>query len=358
MQEVKTYLLKCKNCGGVLNGDEDGDNIIECPFCGSKELIIESDAVKIARIKANKEVELGRQKLQAKKQKRSSFKRTFTFVFAVILLFLCVPMIPAAFGDYLIGSGVVAVIQTGLLAAALVIGFKTDNRSRLPKYFVTAAAVLIIPFCALISHQDYNVKHSVNNEAFDWDSFELSGVLPKPDVTEGVIYSNNAESLSIEIAPYTSELFRKYVSECKNAGFTTDQRASSDSSYEAYNEEGYHLELYFFESSKELSLYLDAPIEMSEFLWPSHGLAKLLPAPSSNIGKIKTDSAEYFYAYIGEMTMDDYSAYTDACIDAGFDVDYSRSDKYFSAKNADGATLSVDYEGFKTISIRISRYKN
>lgn len=48
----KTFSLKCKQCGGELTIQSD-KTVISCPFCGSKELIIENDVVKVAKINAN-----------------------------------------------------------------------------------------------------------------------------------------------------------------------------------------------------------------------------------------------------------------------------------------------------------------
>lgn len=58
---MSTISLHCKNCGSVLEIDEDRE-IFCCPYCGSKELLNESDEVKKERIrfKAYKEVELGK----------------------------------------------------------------------------------------------------------------------------------------------------------------------------------------------------------------------------------------------------------------------------------------------------------
>ena len=39
--------LRCQSCGGTLN--KTGDNEYECPFCHSKQVILESDEVKIER---------------------------------------------------------------------------------------------------------------------------------------------------------------------------------------------------------------------------------------------------------------------------------------------------------------------
>lgn len=52
---MKTKKLICESCGGTMEVDAD-KSIISCPYCGSKELIEESDEVKIAKIKADAEV--------------------------------------------------------------------------------------------------------------------------------------------------------------------------------------------------------------------------------------------------------------------------------------------------------------
>ena len=48
---MRTYSMKCKSCGGVLNLSDDKE-ILFCPYCGSKELIEVSDDVKKAQIQA------------------------------------------------------------------------------------------------------------------------------------------------------------------------------------------------------------------------------------------------------------------------------------------------------------------
>lgn len=44
--------LTCQNCGSSMTFDDD-KQIVACPYCGSKELLLESDDVKIERIKSN-----------------------------------------------------------------------------------------------------------------------------------------------------------------------------------------------------------------------------------------------------------------------------------------------------------------
>ena len=50
---------------------------------------------------------------------------------------------------------------------------------------------------------------------------------------------------------------------------------------------------------------------------------------------------------------DQYSAYVDQCIAAGFNIDYSRDEKRFSAYDADGYHLVVEKRLFDKIYISI-----
>ena len=65
MKTITSIQLKCKNCDRTLLIEKNKD-ILFCPYCGSKELIIESDAVKIQKIKLQtyKEIELEKQKIE------------------------------------------------------------------------------------------------------------------------------------------------------------------------------------------------------------------------------------------------------------------------------------------------------
>lgn len=66
-EKVKTILLRCRQCNGELSID-DKQQIMCCPYCGSKEIIIESDTVKAAQIHANayRDIEFGKQQTAVK----------------------------------------------------------------------------------------------------------------------------------------------------------------------------------------------------------------------------------------------------------------------------------------------------
>lgn len=64
--------LRCKACDGLLEVDEN-NRIFYCPYCGSKELVEESDEVKKERIRsdAQTKIELGKMDTEIKKQQES-----------------------------------------------------------------------------------------------------------------------------------------------------------------------------------------------------------------------------------------------------------------------------------------------
>ena len=49
-----TIHLQCRSCGGNLDVDRN-QSLIFCPFCGSKELLVDSDAVAVEKIRQQTE---------------------------------------------------------------------------------------------------------------------------------------------------------------------------------------------------------------------------------------------------------------------------------------------------------------
>ena len=62
---MATQVMKCKECEGILEVDADRE-ILSCPYCGSKELIVETDRVKIERIRSRERIsrDLGRAEIK------------------------------------------------------------------------------------------------------------------------------------------------------------------------------------------------------------------------------------------------------------------------------------------------------
>lgn len=69
---MKTVIMECSECHGTMQLDEEkAQGIMVCPYCGKKEMIIESDMVKIEKIKAEKEIQKTTLKQVYRKEKEN-----------------------------------------------------------------------------------------------------------------------------------------------------------------------------------------------------------------------------------------------------------------------------------------------
>lgn len=95
---MKTYSLRCKSCGGVLDANNDRE-ILFCPYCGSKELVDISDKVRIERIRS--ETKRGiltdlydarqrsrQQKIEKQEKEREDERKNFPIIIALMIFFL------------------------------------------------------------------------------------------------------------------------------------------------------------------------------------------------------------------------------------------------------------------------------
>lgn len=85
---VQIAKLKCQECNGIMEVDSD-KQVAMCPYCGSKKLIIESDDVKIEKIRSEKDITIERQrgdveiekiKLENAEKKRADRNDTMTWI--------------------------------------------------------------------------------------------------------------------------------------------------------------------------------------------------------------------------------------------------------------------------------------
>ena len=192
-------------------------------------------------------------------------------------------------------------------------------------------------------------------EELNWDEFVLGEQLPEAPGTQVKIYQNTKQELWIYIPDITAKQYADYIESCKSYGYTIDA-VEEYSGFTAYNAEGYKLEMNHsdYTKKKELSIILKEPLQMDTIVWPSESTAgQQLPVPESTTGTFSYEYDDNFYVYIGEMDRDAYEAYVAACVEKGFDVDYSKGDDYYRAENEEGWSLSLTYEGNSVISISI-----
>ncbi len=103
-----------------------------------------------------------------------------------------------------------------------------------------------------------------------------------------------------------------------------------------------------------MQIDLNAPEKLSSISWPKSKLGKAVPQPESLEGRFSYENDENFSVVIGNTDRDAYNEYVDACIEHGFDVDYSKDDERYSAENREGYSITVQYEGNNMMSISAS----
>ncbi len=211
------------------------------------------------------------------------------------------------------------------------------------------SVVLLVVFVALFGGDDSSEEEET--ETIDWSKMELGELVPEPPVTKGEVHENSDEELWIRYKEgMPDDAYNDYLDACINAGYTIDPDKSS-SSYKAYNEKGYYLDISHF--SRDLSLELKAPMEMGPITWPTGRAGQLLPPAKSQTGKYAFEDEDSFALYLGETPKEDYDAYVTACSDQGFTVDYSKGDDFYMADNRKGWHLDLSYKGNSIMFVRI-----
>ena len=59
--------------------------------------------------------------------------------------------------------------------------------------------------------------------------------------------------------------------------------------------------------------------------------------------------------YVGETSIDDFGTYEDQCAEKGFSVDYEKGDRYYTADDAAGNSLSLTYVGYNVMTIELNK---
>ena len=196
-----TITLRCKECSGFLEVDEDRV-VTFCPYCGSKELIEESDDVKKERIRTNAQtkIELGKQEAErqinrdnvfAEVEKEKSSNKT------VILLMVCMLVV-------LLFCGVMALLSDPSMVAGIrgniVVG-RSANSYKGEDYQIVATELYDKGFTEIetIPEGDmgkinlFTKENAVDSISINGDSsFKKDSAFP-PDATIRIYYHSYPE---------------------------------------------------------------------------------------------------------------------------------------------------------------------
>lgn len=346
-----------------MNYDKE-QSILLCPFCGAKEIVIEDEDITIARIRSNayKEVELKKLEHQKRHGKNAMLAGGGTVksgCFGAVILLISILCFLLGFAGCIaedFSAGIIAIFQGILFLFAWLLMTGRIKNSKVRFWIPLAVGLfMIIPFCAVISGSSSGYRNHAPDSPYVWPSGSIADVIPQPDGENGTLYYQSEDSLSLDVSMGGISEFREYVNACKDKGFTVDVD-SANNRFAAYNEEGYHLDLYYYESEDYLSISLDAPIKMTTFRWPTSEIGQTVPAPASDYGQIVWENNTGFSIYVGNTTEEEFEDYCSACMDAGYSENYSRGNGYFSAEDENGNELSISYEGNKTMRIHVYSY--
>lgn len=369
MSNKKAMSVVCSNCGAQITVDSQQETV-SCHYCGTSfsvaDLLDESDAVRCEKIKAQtyKDIEMSkiqverermsqkidREKIQQEEERINQFKRGKFSKFLLIFAAICMVSCFMAFSKARIMPGIISLVQTVLFVMSWLMGMQIIKEKKRGIHILVAVAalLLIIPYFRLNGVQ----KDSDRAVKIVWTDLELGTILPEPESNIGEVHIDSGDTLLIDIYKISEKQYNSYIAACKKHGFTIDTDKTS-ALYNAYNEAGYELTLLYSENRKEMTITINAPMEMSEFEWPTGDIGKLLPIPKSNIGSISQESSTGFIVYVGKTTKEDYNAYVTECIRKGFSVDYSRRDNDYHAENEEGYVLSLNYEGNHVMRVSI-----
>lgn len=213
-------------------------------------------------------------------------------------------------------------------------------------WFIVIAVIAVIAIAGKVA--DY----AKENKKIEWSDMVLGDILPEPPKDRGVIHNNTSDELWVDINNISDKQYTDYVAACKEWGFTIDEDSQS-MYFTAYNDKGNKLNLSYNESEKSMKIDVSAPMKFSEISWPKSAAGKMLPVPKSLMGNFSYEQEDGFSVYISNTTINDFNEYISECFDYGFNINYDKSDKYYSADNSEGWHIAVKYEGFNIMNICI-----
>ena len=213
-----------------------------------------------------------------------------------------------------------------------------------------------------LSYYSYSDELHVDLEIPDpsiqlfWDDFVIGHVIPTSDLMYGRVIVNSDEQLHIYLSEANAGAMNAYIAKCRDAGFTVDASQSA-TQFDAYNSNGYKINLHYNDENAEISVTLYDPVKRNILNWATVSLMDPLPTPPSNVGEFSTNFDWTASVYILDVTKEDYETYVDECIKKGFTKDQSRYENSFWGENKNGFEIHISWEGNNTMYISVTNFK-
>ena len=352
---MRLIKMECPYCSGHLEAKE-GDTEVTCPYCGKISHVDAGIEKKETTINIRDEAKIKRAELEDRKhreqlqkeeaEKIEQFKHGKTGKFMIGFMVVCALGMLSAFTNHKILAGVIALIQIVILGVSWLIStghIQTIKGVKVPPFVMTLiACVLVVPYMMLMSTQTY--------EKYVWPETEIASRLPKPASSYGRIVLSTSDTFKIVVEKTKENDYRNYLSACKK---TFNNDVNEQDAYEAYDTDGYYLNLEYDRQESRMVIQAEAPIQMNELKWPINELSQQLPQPPSNHGIIEEESSEHLEILIGNVNKDAYRSYVDAVLEAGFQIDYRRDETDFRGNNEAGYSVQIDDNGRNTMHITL-----
>lgn len=231
---------------------------------------------------------------------------------------------------------------------------RSKKKKRIGLSIIVVIVLSVIGITILIGMTNRGDKDTTNyNAVYEWPESGLAKSVPKPTLENGEINNNNDTMFDFYLYKASFDDYGSYVNACKEYGYN-DVDKESDANYQAYNDEfNRHVDVEYYEDDRKIYVVIRAPENWTNIYWPKSKLASTLPVPDKLYGIINWDESDDLDVDIADISMDEFNAYIDDCIDAGYDVDYSRYDDSFSAENSQGIELDIRYEYFHVMNIDV-----
>ncbi len=210
---------------------------------------------------------------------------------------------------------------------------------------------MLLMLATLVSCSDEDVDFELTTEPvvdIVWSNISLGDKLPAPKFSQAKVYKNSPEGIYLALCNTSSDDYTEYVEQCKQLGYIIDA-VIANTSFEAYNTDGYRVKIVYHADDMEMDVTLDIPIVFGAYVLPEY--ANNLPRPASDLGSFGWQFDRSFYLHIGNTTYQDYQEYVSACKSSGFVVNPYEYEKSYFADNASGYSITLKYEGFNTMSI-------
>lgn len=358
--DINLIDLKCKSCGAQLKISENQE-LLYCEFCGSKILIDDeaTEESRLHRVKLKSKKELDEHNLEYRKKvdlynedkkynntKTNGAIKIFSIVFAVIAFVFMLVSIDA----HAWISAVIAFLQIVAFGYAFLLCLNVLKEMKRNTYVVAfiIGCFLIFPF---LMFED--VTYEFHGQ-IEWPSSGITNAIPKyGDNIKGEISLNYDDSFSIYIDDVSRNDYLDYLQRCKDAGYTIDAKESFG--YEAYNEDGYKLELYYYDSSKRLSIDVEEPMKFEKIPWPINELSQDLPNIPSDMGNIDLNYEKHIIVYLDNITEDKFNDYIEKCQSMGYKEKFEKKKNYFNAYKGN-KRLTLTFIRGRVMSISLDDY--